>query len=174
MGKTSHLALRDRKAAVASGEVKLSDRKVALLYAQSAPESITGPVLSARRSGASKKVAAESAGLTVDELDYVMELARDGHPAWREFHDEWLRESAEPQRRVMAAVLADALDPERATVERQRFALEIMDPGEWADRGRRSSGRDAGPMQTQNFVVNIRERFGPPDVDAEDVEPIDG
>ena len=172
MGKGKHLALRDRKAAVESGESRISDRKVALLYAQSEPERITGPLLSARREGASKKVAAHLAGLTVDELDYVLELARDGHPAWREFHDEWLRQSAQPQRLIMAAALADATDPEKSTVERQRFALQIMDPEEWAERGGRGRGGAENQMQTQNFVVNIRERFDEV-IEAEDAEVVE-
>jgi hypothetical protein len=164
---TKSLSIRDRKDLVASGRVELTPRKVALLYAHEAPTTMSGEILGARHRGASKKVAAEAGGLTLAELEYVFELAEAGHPAWREFYDEWLRESAAPQLQVMEAVYRDAVDPEKSTVARQRFALEVMDPGTWKEE---APGKKASePIQTQNFVVNVRDRFDVVEGQAEEV-----
>jgi hypothetical protein len=124
------------------------------------------------------KVAAQQGRLTVDELRYVLELGEGGHPAYREFFDEWMLESSRPMLEVHEAALEDALHEERRTPERMKFAMAIMDPEAVREREQVVTGK--GQMQTQNFVVNLRERFEPVEVpdmevlDAEDAEVVNG
>jgi len=156
--ETKSLSIKEQKALVAAGEVKLTPRKTALLYRRTEPEEITGPVLSAAGCGAGIRLAAGQGGLTESELRYILELGEAGHPAYREFHDEYLRRSTEPGVHVMRSLLEDATDPERRTLGHQRLALKAVAPELVVeDAGVKREGAPA--LQTQHFVVNIQDKF---------------
>jgi hypothetical protein len=166
--KTSSLSIREQKALVASGEVTLTPRKTALLYRSTEALDITGPILSAAGCGAGIRLAAGQGGLTESELRYVLDLGAAGHPAYREFHDEYLRRSTEPGVLVAKSLLEDAVDPEKRTLAHQKLALRVTAPELVAeDRG---VEKDQPAVQTQHFVVNIQDKFETVPVVRGDVE----
>ena len=169
MGRRKTLSIPERKKMVRDGEVELTPRKKALLWMQAEPEHLTGPALSAARKGVGLQLSAEAAGLTMAELKYMLELGEDGHPAYREFRDEFLRARSEPAINVIHGVIEDATNEERRDLKAQRMALEIVAPGLLGDGGQKKS--DENQMQTHNFTVNINEKFeAVPVVQAEDAE----
>jgi hypothetical protein len=168
MGKGS-ITIRKHKDLVASGELELTPRKLALLHATSIPDEMSGSMLSAARAGAgaSLRLVAESAGLTQSELQYILDLAEMGHPAYREFRDNFLRARSEPAIGVIRGLIDDATDLERRNTVNQKMALDVTAPG-LLESAQLAKNRGEA-VQTQHFVVNISDKFEavPAAVDAE-------
>ena len=173
MGKDL-LSIEKRKELVQSGVSKISPRKQALLYRQTEPLEMTGPILSAIRRGVPPGVAAGLGNCTLDELKYMIELGEAGSPAYREFRDEYIRARSEPVSLVTQGIYDDAIDETRRTVTTQKLALQVLAP-ELLEESQ-NKGRGTPAVQSQHFTVNIQEKFeatpmgGVMDADYEEVE----
>lgn len=67
------------------------DRKTAIESFNYLPEKQLHEALTAKKNGCSNNMCAAAAGLEHEDLMYMLELGRDGHPVWQEFHKLWRR-----------------------------------------------------------------------------------
>jgi len=161
-------ALEKRK----STSARLSLRKQALLWSEYMPERAHHLILEAVGGGASQKTAAEAGGFTLAELRYVFKLAEDGHPAYRDFRDEYYKRHADCVMGVVEAQHRRAISDEGSISDR-RFALELSEPETYKDPPRGSPTPSVKTaFQANECVFNVTTSWDDEAdvVDAESVE----
>jgi hypothetical protein len=168
-------AIAKRKKNVGS----LSPRKRALLWAERMDRRTEHLVLDAVGCGASQKMSAEAGGLTLPELQYIFKLAEDGHPAYRDFRDDYFQRHTEHMLEVVQAQHRAATSDEGSIADR-RFALELHEPETFKDAAAAKGGVPAGgAYQANHYTFNVKTSWDddelgeePAVVDAEDVEVV--
>ena len=144
---------------------KLTPKQETLLYLETLPEPVEGPILHAIWSGAGVKTAAEAGGLTLKELNFIFRLAEQGHAGFRTFRDEFNRQRADNVTEILTAVNTDAKQAE-APLTVRKYALNISDPEAFPDEEAKAAVRPASGtmLQAGQMTVHVQTEFSDEDV----------
>ena len=151
------------------------------MYAEYMPERAEHLILEAVGGGASRKTAAEAGGFTPGELKYIFDLAEEGHPAYRDFRDEYYQRHADCVMGVVQAQHRRAISDDGSISDR-RYALELSEPETFKDQPKSSPSPSVGTaFQANECTFNVRTSWDDdPDeddsgvIEAESVEVVDG
>lgn len=120
------------------------------------------------RDGASDFEAAQAAGLTLDELEFVFSLAEKGHEGYRRFRDQYFRARHRVVLDVKAAQLERAKDPERGIADR-RYMLATIDPDQYPEKVVEKAAAAPTMIVSGNTTFDVRTKFAPGGPDQDDV-----
>lgn len=120
------------------------------------------PILDGLRAGMTRRQAAGLAGMSLKELNFVMNLGKSGHPAWIEFVDAIRIADSQSVRPTMTKLQSQSEDGDKSARE---VFLKAKDP-DFAESQEKSSGQG---MNVGGIMINVNKRFDP----TEEADPID-
>jgi len=140
------------------------------------PERAEYLILDAVGGGASQKTAAEAGGFTLAELRYVFKLAEEGHPAYRDFRDDYYKRHADCVLGVVHAQHRRAVSDEGSIADR-RYALELTEPETFKEPARGSTPTPSvkTAFQANECVFNVTTSWDdePAPAEEDDSDVID-